>query len=123
MKGKMLSELIMSEPYLAAIGMVVIESTYLERFVERLIWWMCKGKPKQGKFLTARMLMDSRLELLSDLAKPKIKEPTRLDVFTSLISDLKKVNVDRNVVVHGLWTAKPKLPVATSGIIEWEQRQ
>lgn len=101
MQGKMLSEVIMSEPYLAAIGMVVIESTYLERMVERLIWWLCKLNPKQGKFLTARIQMDSRLELLSDLAKPRIADPTRLAVFTTLISDLKNANNERNVVVQG----------------------
>jgi hypothetical protein len=120
MDGKMLSEVIMSEPHLAAIGMVVIESTYLEKFIERLIWWLCKVNPKQGKFLTARMLMDSRLDLLSDLAKPKIKDPSRRQVLTTLISDLKNVNNERNVVVHGLWTPQPKLPIAPSGIIEWE---
>lgn len=119
-KGTMLPEIIMTEPQLAAIGMVVIESTYLEQLVERLIWWACKLEPKQGKFLTTRIQMDSRLDLLSDLAKPKITDPTRLEVFTTLISDLKNANNDRNVVVHGLWSPQPKLPIAASGIIEWE---
>lgn len=120
MQGKTLSEVIMTEPHLAAIGMVVIESTYLERMVERLIWWLCRLNPQQGKFFTARTQMDARLELLSDLAKPRIADPTRLAVFTKLIADLKNVNTERDVMVHGLWTPKPQLPIATSGIMEWQ---
>ena len=64
--------------------------------------------------------MDHRLDLLRDLAKPTITDPARLEVFTTLISELKDANNDRNVVVHGLWNPMPKMPIAASGIIEWE---
>jgi hypothetical protein len=104
----------MSDSDRAAIGMVVIESTYLERHVEFLIWRLCGLDPEQGKLFTTRMQMDSRLDLLRDLAKPKIKDPTKCAVFTKIISDLKVTNNDRNTVIHGLWFAKSK------GIFEWE---
>ena len=55
--------------------------------------------------------MNSRLDLMRDLAKPTITDPARLEVFTKLISDLKDANNDRNVVIHGLWNPMPKLPI------------
>jgi hypothetical protein len=104
----------MSDSDRATVGMVVIESTYLERHVEFLIWRICGLDPEQGKFFTTRMQMDSRLDLLRDLAKPEIKDPSRRAVFTNIISALKVANNDRNTVIHGLWFAKSK------GIFEWE---
>jgi hypothetical protein len=94
---------ILTKDQLASIGSVVVESTYLEGFVESLIWDLSKLTPEQGKFFTHSLGLDSRLDLLASLGKPRIRSAKKKTEFTSLISRLKTVNRERNLIVHGLW--------------------
>jgi hypothetical protein len=94
---------ILTQEQLAAIGSVVVESTFCEEQVERLIWRLCKLDPEQGKFLTGSINMNSRLDLLSVIGKPLLRSEVKRRELTKLISDLKESNNARNVVVHGTW--------------------
>jgi hypothetical protein len=100
--GVRLSAVILSAKDLAGIGSVIVESTLCELIVEKIIWALCGLKPEQGKFLTDRMQLDKRLELIGDLWKPALDDAKRATL-TKLISDLKETNNDRNIIVHGHW--------------------
>jgi len=86
-----------------AIGYVAVESAFLERLVEVLIWGICSLGEAQGKFITDPMRLDKRLDLFGDLAKRKLNNPDRIALLTRIISDLKETNNDRNIIIHGLW--------------------
>lgn len=107
------SELTLSRVQLQAIGSVAVESAYLDFFVEGLIWDICSLDTPTGKCFTKNLQLKGKLELLSDVAKPKIKDKRRLALFTKIISELKEANENRNAIVHGIWA--PKTPISKKG--------
>lgn len=86
----------------AAIGSVAVESTYCEQWVESLIWATLDVDETKGKFVTFRMPMSARIELLANLADPHLTVSERA-VFAKLVTRLKETNERRNHVVHGDW--------------------
>ena len=94
---------ILTTEQLAAIGSVVVESTYCELEVENLIWILAGMKPEEGIHFTHGMQLQSRLDLLSQLAKERLTDEHERAEFTTLISNLKIANSERNVIVHGVW--------------------
>lgn len=60
-----ITTLIFTKDQLAAIGSVVVESTFCEEVVEEIIWGLSKLEPEQGKFFTGPLQMNSRLDLLN----------------------------------------------------------
>lgn len=98
-----LATLILTKDQLAAVGSVAVESTFCEEFVELFIWALLGVRERQGKFLTAPLQMNSRLDLLSSLMKVRLRSATKRLAFTDLISRLREANSERNVIVHGSW--------------------
>src|SRR5438552_12064727 len=99
---ELFSDYILSADQLRAIGNVVVETTYLEIYIEQVIWRLAGMDKESGKFFTDQTRIGARLELLSNLGKPKL-EGTKLDRFTALISDIKIETEHRNTIVHGVW--------------------
>lgn len=97
------SKIVLKPDQLQAIGAVAVESTYLERHVETLTWKLAKLSDQDGQHLTGRMMMDTRLDLLSSIALPKIKKLERKTEFRDIISKLKAANTERNIAIHGIW--------------------
>lgn len=89
---------------LQAIGIVAVESTYLEGDIEELIWHLAGLSYDNGKFFTDNLRLKARIELLGDLWKKKTKDQKQLQELTALISDLKIAADDRNTIIHGVWT-------------------
>jgi hypothetical protein len=112
----LLSNTVLTEDELRAIGNVAVELTYCEHMVEDIIWTLAGMKNDQGKFFTDRMQLDKRLELMGDLWKPQLAGDD-LKKLTDLISDIKEANNDRNTIIHGFWHM-PKLPLK-----EWMANQ
>ena len=109
-----MSKFILTDDQLRAIGCVALESTYAEQLIEQLTWRLCSIQEEQGKFFTDRMPFDRRLDLLSDLWKPMIKDKKRLLMLTKILADLKEANGDRNTIIHGNWTYSVSAMVALS---------
>lgn len=93
---------VLNKDQLASIGAVAVECTYLDSFVEAIIWSICQLDIKQGKFFTSMMQLDKKLDLLSDLGKQKLTE-AKIKEFTEIISYCKLANNDRNTIIHGTW--------------------
>jgi len=104
----LVSKLILSAEELAAIGVVAVESTYSEHVVEGIIWDLCRLKEAQGKFLTDRMPLDKKLDLMGDLWKPQLNAHN-LAGLTRLIAGLKEANNERNIIIHGYWNQPDSL--------------
>jgi hypothetical protein len=102
---QLVSQTILTQEQLAAIGCVAIESTYCEIVVEQIIWQLSGLDEEHGKHFTQNVQLNSRLELLSTLGKMHIEDEAHKAEFVKLISDLKIANTDRNTVIHGSWTS------------------
>jgi hypothetical protein len=98
-----LVSLMLTKDQLAAIGSVVVESTFCQELVESVIWGATKLKEDQGKYFTGPLQMNSLLELMGSVAKPKLRSNKKRAALTSLISRMKEANNERNIIVHGSW--------------------
>lgn len=102
-KAILVSTFVLDLNELAAIGSVAVESTYCEHVVEGIIWDLCRLKEAQGKFLTDRMLLDKRLDLMGDLWRPLLSDSEKSATLTRIVSGLKEANNERNLIIHGHW--------------------
>ena len=101
----LLSETILTLEELAALGCIAVESTYTELFIEKLIWELCHLRNEQKEFLTERLMMEGKLDLLKKVAAPKLRSAKRKKAFDKVISDLRIANADRITAIHGEWSA------------------
>jgi hypothetical protein len=100
---------------LAALGSVVVESTFAESLIETLISEMSKlDKGALVLFLRGAM-MNTKLELLADLGKLKLRSAKRKEAFAEIISRLKHLNSERVIAVHGVWAKAIKFNAAKGG--------
>src|SRR6267142_5973042 len=99
---RLLSEDVLSVEERAAIGTVVLETTYLEYYVAGLCWQLMGVKQAAGEVVTNRLSIMPRLDFLLELGCSSLKEP-KLTVFKKLIVDLKEQIEHRNIIVHGTW--------------------
>lgn len=95
-------EAMLPKAYLAAIGCVVIESTFCENLIEHLIWLASGLSGECGKHFTHSINMQGRLDLLAALMKPMLTDE-QLSRFTKIVADIRISNNERNIVVHGRW--------------------
>lgn len=108
------SRLVLTTEQLAAIGSVAVESTYCELAVERAIWVFLRLDEEQGKFITDRMLLDRRMDLLGNVAHSFLKQhPDQLAILQDIISKLREGNDERNHIIHGEW-----VPSVRRGLLE-----
>jgi len=103
MARKLLSILVLNPTELAALGSVVVESTYAESLVTTLILEMSKLKNDELTLFLRGAMMNTKLELLADLGKLKLRSTRRKAEFASIISRLKTTNSERVIAVHGFW--------------------
>lgn len=110
----------LTKEQLAAIGTVAVESTYCEQWVEDLIWAFLDVEEDQGRWITHNMQMNARLELLHNLASPRLSHPSR-EEFADLIARLKTANQQRNLIIHGDW--KPREINLLRALLEMTPRE
>lgn len=103
MAAILFSSLALTSEQLSAIGNVAVESTYCEQLLEEIIWALLELQDDQGKFITDRMLLDKRIELINDLWKPRLTDPEKLKTYCSISARLKEANKKRNTIIHGYW--------------------
>jgi len=98
---------VLSQEQLAFLGIVAVESTYTELFIEKAIWCLADLTEERGRLLTFGVPMDKRVDLLGSLGELGLKEERLIKEFKAVISRLKLANTQRNHVVHGDWTFGP----------------
>ncbi|MCJ2009172.1 hypothetical protein [Methylobacterium sp. J-092] len=86
------------------IGRLCSSWSLLETLSEATIWGLLKVKPNVGEAITGRMDMRGRWQLLLDTAK-NIHNDTDMACLKGFDRDIKVLNQDRNVVVHGVMSA------------------
>ena len=68
------SEGVLTPEQLQAIGSVAVETTYVEHLLEFLIWKLVGIKePTRGRYLTDRLGISQKLELVGELGGERIK--------------------------------------------------
>jgi hypothetical protein len=75
--------------------------SFLELQTEMAIWGILGVADKLGPVITSRLDMRGRWQLLLEWA-PRKHKPKELEELRLLNSDVTNVNVDRNIIVHGL---------------------
>ena len=104
----------LTDAQLQAIGMVAVESAWLERLVESYIQRFARlNRKKTDAFLKGRM-MAAKVELLALLGRSAIKSPQGRDEFAQLIQRCSDANARRNRVIHGLWSKRTKESAASA---------
>jgi hypothetical protein len=109
---QMRSILVCGEKLLAAIGSVAVESAYLERDIEALLYALTKLDRETGFPIIEKGMIDGKIGLLRAIAEPKLKKRRKWQrKFLDIISRLKITNSDRTTVIHGVWM--PALVIVT----------
>jgi hypothetical protein len=103
MKPKSLPHLILGDEKLAYIGAVAVESAFMENTVELMLWAAAGMNHRTGKFVTAGMQMDRKLDLLRQALKTCSYDAAETSKIIDLIADAKDAYAQRNSVIHGLW--------------------
>ena len=112
--GRM-SKQVLDDAELAALGSVVVESTFAEALLDTIISHMSRlDKDELVLFLRGAM-MQTKLELMADLGKLKLRSPKRKAAFAKIVSRLKHLNADRVIAVHGVWERAIKFNAAKGG--------
>lgn len=99
----LMSQTILSQEQLAALGTVVAESTYLETFVDLMIGALTGLKEDKRRLLLDKAMLQAKLEILAELGAMKLKSKRRKKTFAKLIAELKANNAERVTAVHGIW--------------------
>lgn len=93
------------EKLLAAIGSIVLESAYLERYIETMLYRLTRLSRPLGHPLIEKGMMDAKLEALKEICRSKLaRRPKHFAELSDIISDLRQNNTDRSIAVHGVWT-------------------
>lgn len=104
MSRQMLSTLYCDSKLQAAIGSIAVESAYLERYIETMLYALTKISRDIGQPMIEGTMIGSKLDLLLHVGKVKLaKRPKRLKQFCDLMSRIKQANTDRTIAIHGVW--------------------
>jgi hypothetical protein len=102
----MYSQVILTPEQLQAIGSVAVETSYLEEWVEMLIWELCGFDENTGRIFTEKMMLDAKIGLLSDLLTPRIEDKETGAEFKEIFDSIKNDIPKRNTIIHGHWGSK-----------------
>lgn len=117
MRPKLASQIVLSPEELQALGCVAVECAFLEGILEQYIWWLCGVKEDIGRLMTTTMMMERRLDLVSELVKPRLSTEAEKQEFADLIASIRTEASNRNTAIHGRWGV-PKL-YQVRGKEEW----
>ena len=99
----MANQFLLPAEYVTDVGRVVVNFQHLEFLIVRLIWIMAAADENIGQRITAGVSFSKLLDLLASVFHYRVQERAMLDEFDHLIKRVRKVNEDRNRVVHSWW--------------------
>jgi hypothetical protein len=91
------------------VGRLCTAWAYLEHVTEQTIWGVLEVDQKVGPVVTYRLDMGGRWSLLTEWA-PRKHFPADVKVLSDIAAQVRTVNTDRNIIVHGLIHAEMELP-------------
>ena len=95
----------LSEEHLCAIGRVTAYFSLLENGANTLIADLLELKSREDVIsVTAHMMFSNKVQLIETLVSTRFKEEKGLgELISVIISDMKKSNERRNLIVHASW--------------------
>jgi hypothetical protein len=106
-RSLLLSEYVLTDEQLQAIGCLAFESTFLERYIEIIIADNCGfDENAMTIFVGSKLTIGPKLQTMSKLIRPKLPTKDLKDSFERLYHDLMDVITKRNTVIHGTWESK-----------------
>ena len=92
------------------IGLITAEWAHLEATVSVAIWDYCAFDRERGLCITADLSSLSKIQILGALAKQRFSsDAAALEEISAIISDMTKLNTERNNIVHNLWSTNAML--------------
>lgn len=97
---------------LAALGSIAMESAYLEDLVDMLIGEITKLSDEQLRAILPGAMLAAKLDILKNLAVLKLKSKSKQQKISSIIAELKHLNGQRTIAIHGQWQSLQKFTLA-----------
>jgi hypothetical protein len=91
------------------VGRLCAAWAYLEHVAEQTIWGILEVDQKIGPIITYRLDLRGRWSLLTEWA-PRKHSDADVKVLSNIAAQVRTVNTDRNIIVHGLIHAQMELP-------------
>lgn len=97
---------ILSEEQKAAIADVAIAHAELEAELDRCVIDLCKLFWPFGAILLDGVRVERKIDILMKLLEVEFHGKTTPPLLEKVCSDLKALNTQRNVIIHGQWTLR-----------------
>jgi len=107
----------------ARIGMVASEWSYVELLLDEMLSHYCQADPGSMYVITRTVANASIIGWLRTLLEIKVKDLNTRDVITDLLNDIDAAREERNVIVHGNWTAHPDPGFGWVQTFNWERAE
>lgn len=88
---------------LHAIGMIAVEGSQFEQFLELAIWAMLGLPTKIGALLTTRQNFDMKIKTFARVANRKFNDKELRQKAANLASRFRDSSGRRNDIIHALW--------------------
>jgi hypothetical protein len=104
----LMSEVVLSDAQLRALGCMTFESRRLERFVDAIIRDLCGFDEDRFAVFLGTWMFDKKVEVLKEILKSR-RTGTPLEAeFATVYASIKHLNAQRNTAVHGDWDGVTK---------------
>jgi hypothetical protein len=101
----MLSRYLMTKEQLQAIGMLTIEATYVETYLDAAIRWITHlDLPVLDILAPPTLMISAKLKLLNELVRVKTPRPEILAAWRKIYDEISDLIPKRNTVIHGDWS-------------------
>ena len=97
---------------LAALGSIAMESAYLEDLIDMLIGEITKLSDEQLRAILHGAMLAAKLDILKGLAALKLKSKSKREKISSIIAQLKHLNSQRAIAIHGQWRSLQKFTLS-----------
>jgi hypothetical protein len=99
----LLSQSVLSQEQLAALGCLAFEAAHLESFIDSIIQDICGFDDARQTLFVGAWMLDKKVETLKSLLKPFTEETEHAQDLARIYADIKHLNTQRNTSVHGSW--------------------
>jgi hypothetical protein len=104
----------LTEEQHAAIGMIAVESAYLEDQIDWMIGHLTKLSSEQQGILISSAKLTNKIDVLRKLGNLRLKSQERKKQFKEILDNLAHQNTQRNIAIHGIWSfADPRITLAS----------
>ena len=100
-----MSEIILADDQLKAIGCIALESTALESCLEKIINNACSFDEKRSEIFIGQLMIGAKSKIMRDLLWPQVVGTKHEPEFQLIYGEIRDLISKRNVAVHGEWNS------------------